>query len=543
MPTTLEPVNIARRFAETAAALPEKAAVIQGDRRVSFAELSALTERYAGGLAAIGIEKGMRCVLMVPPGIEFFALTFALFRLGAVPVMVDPGMGVRNLGVCLQEARPEAFIGVPKAHVARVVLGWSKPTIRINVTVGRKLFWGGHTLSNLPEQRLAAIAETEREDVAAILFTSGSTGVPKGAVYTHGVFDAQVRVLRDHYRVGPEDVDVPTFPLFALFDAALGATAVIPEMDFTRPAEVAPLNILNAAQANGATMMFGSPALLNVVGRYADKYNIKLARMRHVFSAGAPVPPNVLERFARMLPEGARIHTPYGATEALPVCSIAHDEILTDVAARWAQGEGTCVGRPVGQVTVEIIRISDEPIAEWSDELRVPDGEVGEITVRGAVVTQAYYNRPESDALAKMADGRGGVWHRMGDLGWRDAEGRIWFVGRKNQRVETEKGRLYTIQVEAVFNQHPKVFRSALVGIGTRRCIPRKPVLIVELEPGETATPALEQELREIAWAYSHTREIDTFLVHPKFPVDIRHNAKIFREKLAFWAAERLGMV
>ena len=143
-----------------------------------------------------------------------------------MPVLIDPGMGVKNLGRCLAEAEPAAFVGIPKAHLARVALGWARKTIRTLVTVGRRGPWGGVDLRHvrdLGRSRLPhSVALTDPEDTAAILFTSGSTGPPKGAVYTHGIFSAQVDILRDLYGIEPGEVDLATFPLFALFAPALG---------------------------------------------------------------------------------------------------------------------------------------------------------------------------------------------------------------------------------------------------------------------------------------------------------------------------------
>jgi acyl-CoA synthetase (AMP-forming)/AMP-acid ligase II len=537
----LEVVNIALRVAEVARQKPECKAIIVGAKSLTFKQLDALCDSYCHRLTALGIKRGTRTVLMVKPGFDFFALTFALFKIGAIPILVDPGMGRKNLGQCLKEAAPEAIIAIPVAHLARVLLGWGKPTVKILVTVGSKAFWGGQALLPAPEQGPFPVAQTTATDTAAILFTSGSTGAPKGVVYSHGVFEAEVRFLHDHFGFEEGAIDVPTFPLFALFDATLGITAVIPRMDFTRPGSVNPENILEPLRAHGATQMFGSPALLDRIGRYGARYGIQLPTLKHVISAGAPVPPAVLERFGRMLSPEALIHTPYGATEALPVCSINHHEILGETAALWATGEGTCVGKPIPGVTLEVIRISDEPIAEWSDDLRVTDGEIGEIVIKGPVVTQSYYNRPESNRLAKIQAADGTFYHRMGDLGKRDAHGRIWFQGRKAHRVLTEQGPLYTIPVEAIFNQHPQVARTALVGIGPKGA--QHPVICVELEKGVPygGSKDLKDDLMDLGRAHAHTRGLNVFLFHPSFPVDIRHNAKIFREKLATWAEGMLG--
>lgn len=540
-------VNIAAHLPAMASRQPDTPAIIfpKEDRRLSFAELNALSDRIAHGLLSLGIGRGVRTVLMVTPSPEFFALTFAIFKVGAVPVLIDPGLGIKNLNTCLDEAEPIAFIGITKAQVARSIFGWGKKTLRTNITVGRRLFWKGPTLSELLADNTADIsfplAPTEKDDTAAILFTSGSTGTPKGAIYSHGNFAAQVEALRRVYGIETGEIDLPTFPLFALFAPALGMTAVIPEMNFTRPGSVDPQRIISAIQNYGVTTMFGSPALINRVSRYGARHGVKLPTLNRAISAGAPVPAAVLERFCGMLQPGVEVFTPYGATEALPVCSIGSTEILSTTRQITEAGGGVCIGRPVEGVRLEVIEITDQPIYEWDPELRVPVGKIGEIVVQGEQVTRGYFNRPEADLLSKIADPEtGGFFHRMGDLGGIDEEGRIWFCGRKSHRVQTAEGTLFTIPCEAVFNTHPQVFRSALVGVGTPG--EQRPVICIELEKGvKVAEDKLRLELREIARAHIHTHAIETILFHPSFPVDIRHNAKIFREKLALWAGRRLA--
>ncbi|HBA86616.1 MAG TPA: peptide synthase [Geobacter sp.] len=539
-------VNIAAHLPEMAKRQPDTAAIIfpKQNRRMTFSELNTLSDRIARGLIETGIRSGVRTVLMVTPSPEFFALTFALFKVGAVPVLIDPGLGIKNLKKCFIEAEPQAFIGIPKAHIARLLFGWGKQTIRTCVTVGPRLFWEGTTLSTIIRRNTDDSpfkpAPTQEDDVAAILFTSGSTGIPKGAVYSHGNFSAQVAALKRVYGIEPGEIDLPTFPLFALFAPALGMTAVIPEMDFTRPGSVDPLKIIDAIRNYGVTTMFGSPALINRVGRYGVDNGVKLPTLRRAISAGAPVPASVLERFTSLLNPGVQVFTPYGATEALPVCSIGSTEILEETRVITDAGGGVCVGRPVEGIRLEIIEITDAPIYSWHEDLRVPTGKIGEIIVQGKQVTKGYYNRPESDHLSKIQDTQtGSFFHRMGDLGGRDEEGRIWFCGRKSHRVETASGPMFTIPCEAVFNTHPAVYRSALVGVGNAGEL--TPVLCVELEKGiKVEEKVLREELLKLAEEHIHTHAIETILFHPSFPVDIRHNAKIFREKLAVWATERL---
>ncbi len=540
-----ENVNIALPLARMANLQPDTPAIIfpRDGRTITFRELDHESSLLATGFRKTGIHPGMRVALLVPPSPELFMVTFGLFKAGAVPVFIDPGIGAPQLKGCLNEAEPEAFIGIPKAHVARRLLGWGKKSIRISIVVNGGSLWGGIPLTTIRSSAVgttAVMAVAGRHESAAILFTSGSTGSPKGAVYSHGTFAAQIETLRELYDIRPGEIDLPTFPLFALFAPALGMTALIPEMDFTRPGTVDPQQIFGPAAKYSATTMFGSPALLNRVSRYGVTNGEKFSTITRVISAGAPVPATVLQRFTTLLPPHAEIFTPYGATEALPVCSIGSREILGETAALTAEGHGVCVGSPVSTITLAIIHITDEPVPLWYDQLQLSPYEVGEIVVRGPQVSREYLNRPEATKLAKITDPTGEIWHRMGDLGYVDNQGRVWFCGRKSHRVEAAEETLFTIPVEGIFNGHPSVFRTALVGVGVKGS--QHPVLCVELEADKVTAShnIVRNELIELASRYPHTKNIRTILFHPSFPVDIRHNAKIFREKLAIWAGEHL---
>lgn len=528
------PPNISALIAAQAAAAPGRPAVVHRGRTVTFGELEADVALLAAGLRRAGIRPGTRAALMVTPSPEFVALTFALYRAGAVTVLIDPGIGLASMKRCLDEAAPEAFAGIPKAHIARLLFGWAK-TSRLNITAGRRLFWGGYDLDGLRAlgRGTPAPDPADTPETASINFTSGSTGAPKGAVYTHAMFAAQAAMLKEYFRIEPGFYSVPTFPLFALFDVALGLTIVIPEMDFTRPAAADPAMLTGLINEYKAVQLFGSPALIDTLSRYGEAAGAKLPSLKRVISCGAPVSAAVIARVSKMLAPGTPVFTPYGATEALPVACISGEEL-----AGLPPGPGVCVGRAWPGVETYVIRISDGPIERWSPELLVRDGEIGEIVVKGPIVSPCYYARPEGDALAKIPGAGGGVYHRMGDAGWKDAQGRLWFCGRKSHRVVTAEGTLFTIPCEAVFNAHPEVRRTALVGVGPAGR--QTPALCVELEAGKRPRPGLTAELLVLGAADPLTRGIRHILYHPGFPVDIRHNAKISREKLALWAAERV---
>jgi acyl-CoA synthetase (AMP-forming)/AMP-acid ligase II len=513
---------------------------------LTYAELDARSDAIAAGLARYGVARGTRTVVMVRPTPEFFLLMFALFKAGAVPVLVDPGIDRRALQQCLDEAEPHAFIGVPLAQLARAVLGWARAA-RVRITTGRRALLSDATLAEVERAGAGAspqLADTQADEIAAILFTSGSTGVPKGVVYRHRHLVAQIGMLRTAFGIEPGGTDLPTFPPFALFDPALGLTSIIPDMDPTRPARADPRRLVQAIERFRVTQLFGSPALIAVLARHG----VHLPTVRRVTSAGAPVPAEVVAAMRALLPEDAQLWTPYGATECLPVAVIEGRE-LEGTRALTEAGAGTCVGRPVLPNVVRILRISDQAIAEWDDAPLAQAGEVGEITVAGPTATDAYFNRDAATRLAKirerLADGGERIVHRMGDLGYFDAQGRLWFCGRKSQRVALADGTtLCTEQVEPVFNTHPDVHRTALVGVGARST--QTPVLCVELERGVTTAQWLrvEAELRALGARFTHTAAVARFLRYPQpFPVDIRHNAKIGRERLAAWAARRLGIV
>ncbi|MGA9573000.1 MAG: fatty acid CoA ligase family protein [Lysobacterales bacterium] len=519
----------------------------RGDRvdykSVSYSALDQLSDEYARGLLEYGIGRGVRCALMLTPGLDFFAIFFALFKAGAVPVLIDPGIGIKPLKTCLADARPEAFIGVTRAQIARAVLGWA-PGAKL-VTSGAKLGWGGLGTGQLrklgQKSSGSVLANTGADEMAALLFTSGSTGIPKGVVYRHRHFIAQVDMLQSAFDIRPGEVDLPTFPPFALFDPAMGMTTVVPYMDPTRPARADPRLLIRAIERYEVSNLFGSPALLNVLGRYTESGSIRLPTMRRVISAGAAMPLATIRRLQKALPADAEIHTPYGATECLPVASVSGTELNAEVERRTAAGEGICVGRPVAPNRVRIIAVYDRAVDRFENSVDLPVGISGEIVVCGPTTTDTYWQKPEQTRLAKITGSDGETWHRMGDVGYFDTGGRLWYCGRKSQRVVNEQECLYADQVEAIFNVHPEVSRTALVGIGDAGR--QTPVLCVEplLKPDAARRHRIETDLLQLGSGHAVSRSVRQILFHKSFPVDIRHNAKIGREKLAEWAARKLA--
>ena len=540
----MTPSNIAFALEKQALEIPNTPAIFVraggGCKQISFLELHEESDRLASGLSKLGITRGTTVLLMVPSGIEFIALTFALFKLNAIPVLIDPGIGKKNLLNAIEEIEPLAMIGIPRAHAARIFFPKPFKKTRIMITVGRRWFWGGKTLEQIRSLGSSGFdaAPTLPDDPAAILFTSGSTGPAKGVLYTHGMFSRQVELIQNLYGIKQGDIELPTFPLFALFGVGMGMTCVIPDMDATRPAQVDPRKIIQAIHDFKVTSSFGSPALWNTVSLYCQEQGIRLPTIKRILMAGAPVSGSLLKRFESILGKDAEIHTPYGATEALPIASITRTEILRETWSESEKGKGVCVGRAVPGATIKVIKITDDPIAAWDDGLELHQGEIGEIVVQGAWITRKYYRREKATGLAKIEQGKT-FWHRMGDVGYFDPQNRLWFCGRKNHRVTTPCGTLYTIPCEAIFNKHPDVKRSALVGIGPK--CEQRPVIVIETELSASSKnkETLCRELLELGVA-ANLQEVRHILFHGQFPVDARHNAKIFREQLAEWAEKKL---
>ena len=535
--------NIADALRQVAATQGAQTALVAKEgrrwRQWTFVELRQHSEGFAAALHTAGVVQGDRVMLMVRPSLEFICLTFALFQLGAVVILIDPGMGYKNLLRCIGNVRPDILVGIPKAILFSHIFRAPFATVRKRLWVGRTLVYLGSRLdrSNLPEP-FPHSYRAQENDPAAIIFTTGSTGPPKGVEYTHGIFHAQLELIRDYYGIGPGDVDQPGFPLFGLFATALGATAVIPDMDPTRPAQVDPEKFVRTLIRHQVTYSFGSPAIWNVVSRYCLDKGIVLP-VRKVLMAGAPVSGELVERVRRILPPEGQVFTPYGATESLPVASLAGEEIVQQTWPLTRIGRGACVGRALPGIDIRIIAPIDGPIASWSETHELSPGTIGEIVVQGSVVTRAYVNNDTENLQAKIVDGTS-FWHRMGDMGYLDAERRLWFCGRKAHRVYAAQGMLYTVPCEAIFNEHPLVRRSALIGLGASG--KQRPVIVVEPLGPINNQELLFVELRGLALANKLTKAIDLFLIHPEFPVDIRHNAKIFREKLADWACKKLQL-
>ena len=544
--------NVASRLTMVAGLAPSAIAIAQSDgpsqadgtrsyALTTFGKLDERTDAIARGLLEWGVQPGMRMAMLVPFGASFIEQVFALLKAGVTVVLIDPGIGRKHLVRCLSETKPNGFVGISKAQAVRTLLRRNFPNAKWNVTLGRRWFWGGKTLDQIIAAGAASRIEfppIERSDDAAIIFTTGSTGPPKGVQYTHGTFHAQIDRIRERYDIHRGSRDLACFPLFGLFDAVMGVTTVIPDMDPTRPADVDPQQLVDAARQWEVDQAFGSPALWNTVVRWAESNQVQrpFPTLKRVLSAGAPVPSKTLEALRELVALDADIVTPYGATEALPIASIESREVIAETGPAAMKGKGTCVGTRFEGVQWRVIEIDDGPITDIIQTTELPVGKIGELMVSGPMVTEKYVVRSDQNPMHKVTDGDR-TWHRMGDVGYLDHRDRFWFCGRKAHRVTIGDRTLFTVPCEAIFNAHPVVYRSALVPRGERPN--QKPVILIEPHPGRlprstTESNRLRDELLDLASRNPLTRQIEEVIIRSEpLPVDIRHNSKIFREQLA----------
>ena len=534
--------NVARHLRQAALDAPDALATLTPlsvgpdgkvvHARCTFRRLDQESDAAARIFHAEGITAGTRTLLAVRPGHDLIVTMFGLLKLGAIPVAIDPGMGWSAFLRCVRHTEPEALVGVrPAIWLSRAPLPAFR-ALRTRVQVGTTRWRRLREQCGSTEPR--PLADVSADAPAAILFTSGSTGAPKGVDYTHGMFDAQIELVRRTYGIQPGEVDMPMLPLFALFNPALRVTTVTPLLDPSRPASADPAPIVAALLSEKVTTSFGSPAVWGRLADHCERRGLGLPSLRRVLVAGAPVPGRLLEQLRRLAPQ-AQVHTPYGATECLPVTTITSAELLGAHAEAARQGQGTCVGRPVEGVEIRVIREVDGPLRTLAETTACAPGEVGEVIATGPSVTRAYHRLPEATAAAKIADGER-VWHRMGDLGALGTDGQLRFLGRRAEKVRTARGDLPTEAVEPAFRTHPDVARCALIALGGKA--PFRPALVVEPREGRFPADAGERErfiagLRAGAQGNAAATQVETFLFQAKLPVDVRHNAKIHRLRLA----------
>lgn len=502
---------------------------------ITFADLDADVGRLAAGLVELGVAPGDRVALLVPPGIDLAAGIYACWRMGAVVVVVDAGLGARGIGRALASADPAYLVGIPRALAAARALRW--PGARISTTtlapVGARLLDIRATLDDLRrrgEGRPVPPAPSAL-DPAVIGFTSGATGPAKGVTYRHHQLQAQRDALADLYDIGPDDRLVAAFGPFALFGPALGIPSVVPDMVVTSPGSLTTRALAEAVEAVRATLVFASPAALRNVVATADGMSSDqvraMAGVRLLMSAGAPVPAAVLRAVGRLMPN-AEPHTPYGMTEALPVADIS----LAEIEAAGS-GNGVCVGHPARGVTVAIsaLNAAGEAVGPLTDA----SGVVGEVCIRAAHMRDGYDKLWMTQHAASQPAG----WHRSGDVGRLDDAGRLWIEGRMGHIVTTSGGPVTPLGVEQAVSTLPEVADAAAVGVGPDGT--QQLVVVVVPIARLRRTDLADERLADRVRARVGSLDVAAVVVTPSLPVDRRHNSKIDRSRVARWAERALA--
>ena len=500
--------------------------------QVTYQDLKALVDKYQRGLSKLGLRSGDRVLMLVSPGVDFLALSYAVMGRGAVPFYLDPGMGKEKLLQCIQEINPQVFIGSPKAQILRLFCKKLFANLKFSLTASEWVYLGNKNLAFLKRFAAKTLPKVRSSGTALVAFTSGATGIPKGVIFTDEMVREQLRIFIEVFGFTPGNKDLPLLPIFSLFTVAIGVTSVFPPLDPARPLAVDPLRVVKLVKDLSIKYSFGSPTLWLKIAEYCIRSRATLGSLERIFMAGAPVPPSTIEKVRRIAPNSESF-TPYGATEALPVTLVSGTEVLKNPAIAASSGEvGTLVGKAVPGVRVKVVQAVAGEIGELSAVASLEPYEIGEVIVCGANVSPAYFERGEATALAKIRE-QGSFWHRMGDLGYLDEVGRLYFCGRKVHAHEWQGRTFYSIPVERIFNEHPKVYRSALLALHGGK------ELALAIEPGPEFWPESSDELRlfldelrQIALQNPLTAPFEKFFIFRAFPVDPRHNAKIYRDRL-----------
>jgi len=550
------PLNLAREFATLAALRPADAIQIVARHEktlhryqsLTFLRCQELGEQYARGMQASSIKQGDLAVILMKPSLELVPVFLALWHVGAIPLVVDPGASKEQKLKSIEDIRPNVLVGIPLVHALRILHRKAFRSITRSVTIGGFSPVGGPTLKSflrLPKDKPFSSAPTLANDTMAIVFTTGSTGAPKGVVYTHANGAAIIQIMQESLGIGPQQICLACHPAFAIYFVGSGATVITPDMDPRYPRDASPACLLDIIRDQRPTVAFMQiPVVTNLVKHCAERGE-KIPHLRKILTTGASVPIELVEGVQRVMAEpDGDLHVMYGATEALCISYATGRELLAK-ASQMRDGEGTYLGRPAPGITVKVIGISSQPIERWSASLVLAPRQIGEICVFGPVVTPAYHGRPEATRKAKIPD-VDGLWHRMGDAGYLDEDGGIWYCGRIADRLETAAGYFYSDLVEPIFNRHPRVNRSALVGVPVAGSSLQHPVVLIEPErDGQAPDPAREQELiadlKALAARHRNTRSVQDIQIYPHaFPVDVRHGAKIRRDMLTRHVIEQV---
>ncbi len=508
-------MTIGDKLSEQARVRPETVALIDdaAGRTLTFAQLDEEVAKAAAWWRARGLKRGEAVLVFVPMSADLYVVLLALFRIGAVALFLDPSAGREHLERCCARWTPDALLAIPKAHLLRL-RSRALRAIPLKVTTGGWLPGTTRWLAGVTAERVT-MSDARPEDAALVTFTSGSTGVPKGAVRTQGFLLAQYRALAPSIALEPGDVDLATLPVFTLANLAAGVTTVIPDVDLRKPGAVDAARVWTQIERRGVNRITASPAFFERLIEEGRARGATLDGLKKLHTGGAPVFPRLLEALQALAPK-ADVVAVYGSTEAEPIAHVGAHEIGADDLAAMRGGRGLLAGVPVDEVKLRVVRdrwgvVRGALNAEEFAAECLKAGETGEIVVAGDHVLPGYLGGiGDEETKFRVA---GEVWHRTGDAGLLDGQGRLWLAGRCAARIEDVRGVLYPFGVECVAMTFPMVRRAAMVALNGKR------VLVVEAERDERLAADLSAA---VAWA-----QVDDVRFMATLPVDKRHNAKV----------------
>ena len=467
----------------------DRTAILEaGGRSITFRELAADADRL-GGFFSERLGVGGRILLLQPMGVDLYRLVSGLFAGGGTGVIIDPSMGISRAREMLGRVGVRAMAGPPLVHVFRALSPqlWPGPALSGGWVPGSVRY---------SEARGKGVGQSFPPDTPALItFTTGSTGRPKAMARSHDFLARQHTVLAAHRGLNAEDVDLATLPVFALSSLASGARIVLPDANLRKPASVVPDRVLAQMRREGVTTVSASPAFLAPLADTLIHSGDTFAGLRSCFTGGARVSAGLAAKLIHAFPN-ARVEVVYGSTEAEPIATLDVREELVAMQAGEADGRGALVGRPVAELELRVVKPGT-----------LEQAEVGEVVVTGAHVNRSYWEDSAADAANKLPDGEK-VWHRTGDTGHLDAEGRLWLVGRVADMV----GEIHPFPVEIAAERVAGVRRAALIWDERKS----RPLLCFDGE-------AVDER------AVVSATGIDAVLRVRTIPVDPRHNAKVNR--------------
>ncbi|MGL1936081.1 MAG: AMP-binding protein [Fibrobacterales bacterium] len=488
---------------ENAQRYPDKVAIVEGNKSVTYNELLILVKRKSAVLKKSNINCGDTILVYVPMSIALYVNLLGIWYRGAVAVFVDAWTSKNRLDYVAEFTQSKAFIGIPKAFLFTV---FSKKVRAIPIKIMERSFLmsQNYDLDRVPES-------VEGNRTALVTFTTGSTGVPKGANRTHDFLMAQHNTLKEHLKLSSDDVDLTTLPIFLLNNLGMGITSVIAPIKHAKPEALSPKKVIHAIRKYSVTTTAGSPIVYETLARYIQQKSIFNLTLKKIFIGGAPVFPRLANTLRDSFPS-ARIEVVYGSTEVEPISSCSIDSVIQH--SDNLLEKGLCVGTVDSHIQLAVV--SPESICSTMNENTfttacVSEAAVGEICVSGNHVLSSYYNNPVAEKENKI-NVSGTIWHRTGDCGYL-LHNTLFLMGRLQQIIVVDGSEYFTFPMEQVLAEIPGIKRATI--------LQNQGDLHTVIEPVPQADRSLiTQQVKAI-------EVLNTSKIHYRvIPKDPRHNSK-----------------